>query len=247
MDIVGGLNEIINNTKNLNLNLNYDSRIENLKEDLTKVTENAIGKAAKYVIKAMPVPDAVKDILTDVSEALKTRDFNKIISTVVKSTIREGLESIGLSSSSIKSLMELKDVASKGGFVMAVKNGIEIFANNYLKNNIVGNYVYKFFNNLEVFVQSKDFMKKINIMIKKLDEKKDEFIKKCEEWFKAYNNMNKEEMNKIAEKLNNNTYVLNRYSECVKENNIIKNMTEMINNNKALLSENQQRLIQVVS
>ena len=106
MDIVGGLNEIINNTKNLNLNLNYDSRIENLKEDLTKVTENAIGKAAKYVIKAMPVPDAVKDILTDVSEALKTRDFNKIISTVVKITIRE-VNNIVNSTSFIDSVIKI--------------------------------------------------------------------------------------------------------------------------------------------
>lgn len=111
----------------------------------------------------------------------------------------------------------------------------------------MANYVYKFFDNLKVFVQSKDFMKKINSMIKKLDEKKNDFMEKCEEWFKAYHNMDKDAMNKISESLNSNKYVLNRYSECVKENNIIQNMTKMINNNKGILSENQQRLVEVIS
>ena len=139
-------------------------------------------------------------------------------------------------------------MASKGGFVTAVKNGVEIFASNYLKNNIVANYVYKFFDDLKIYVQSKDFIKKINSMIKKLDAKKDEFLDKCEEWFKAYANMDKNEMNKISEKLANNSYVLNRYTDCVKENNIIQNMTKMVNNNnKGLLSKNQQRLAEVIS
>ena len=247
MNLSNEINDVIQNAKSLSLNLKDDVRIDNLKQDLTNVTDNVIQKASRYIIKAMPVPDAVKDILLDVSDVLKTRNFNTIISTAIKSSIREGFEILGISTSSIKNLADLKNVATKGGFITCVKNGIEIVANNYLKNNIVANYVYKFFDNLRSFVQSKDFMDKINKMIKKLDDKKTEFLNKCEEWFCAYKNMDIKSINNISDALSNNNYVLNRYKECVKENSIIQNMTAMVNNSKKPLSECQQRLCEVIS
>jgi len=153
---------------------------------------------------------------------------------------------LGLSTASINSLMELKDVAKKGGLITSLKNGIEIVEENYLKNNIVGDYVYKFFDKLKNYIMNNEFGKSLERFIKKLDEKKNKFLEKCEDWYDAYKNMNVEKMNDVAVELNNNKYVLTRYVDCVKENNVIQNMTTMINSKNGMLTSNQQRLCQVI-
>ncbi|MBQ8043750.1 MAG: hypothetical protein IJ272_06340 [Clostridia bacterium] len=246
MDLSNQINEIIENTKSLALELEEDRRMVTLKNDLSNAAEKTIDHAAKYVIKAMPVPDAVKDILLDIKDAIRTKDVSKVVSTAVNSTVREGLEMLGLSTSSINSLMELKDIAKKGGLITALKNGIEIVAENYLKNNIVGDYVYKFFDKLKNYIMNNEFGKSLDNFIKKLEEKKDKFLEKCEEWYNEYKNMNVEKMNSVASELDNNKYVLSRYTDCVKENNVIQNMTAMVNNKNSVLTTNQQRLCQVI-
>lgn len=246
MDLSKEINDIIENTKNLALELQEDNRMTALKNDLSNAAEKAIDHASKYIIKSMPVPDAVKDILMDVKDSLKTKDIKQVINTVVKSTVREGLELVGISTSNINSVMELKDVASKGGLITSLKNGIEVVAENYLKNNIVGDYVYKFFDKLKNYIMNKEFGKSLTNIINKLEKKKDKFIEKCEEWYNAYKNMNIEKLNTIASELANNKHVLSRYTDCVKENNIIQNMTAMVNNKRDTLTVNQQRLCQVI-
>ena len=246
MDLSNQINEIIENTKSLALELEEDRRMVTLKNDLSNAAEKTIDHAAKYVIKAMPVPDAVKDILLDIKDAIRTKDVSKVVSTAVNSTVREGLEMLGLSTSSINSLMELKDIAKKCGLITALKNGIEIVAENYLKNNIVGDYVYKFFDKLKNYIMNNEFGKSLDNFIKKLEEKKDKFLEKCEEWYNEYKNMNVEKMNSVASELDNNKYVLSRYTDCVKENNVIQNMTAMVNNKNSVLTTNQQRLCQVI-
>ena len=246
MDISAQLNEIIENTKDLALTLEQDNRMTTLKSDLAKATQKAVDHAAKYVIKAMPVPDAVKDILTDMKDALKTKDIKKVIGTVVKSTVREGLEAIGISDESINSIVELKNIATKGGLITSIKNGIEIVAKNYLKDNIVGDYVYDFFDKLEGYVMNKEFSKNLNSIVNRLQDKKDEYLEKCESWYAAYKQMDLEKIKNIAGELKEDTYILSRYTDCIKENNIIQNMTAMINNRKEPLTLNQERLCQVV-
>lgn len=238
--------ETLNNSKELALQLNVDNRLNLLKEDLGNVTERAIDSAAKYIIKAMPVPDAVKDILHDVKDALKTRDLKKILATAVKSTVREGFELIGLNANTIKSIMELKEVAVKGGYIMAIKNGIEIVANNYLKSNIVGEYVYNFFDKLKNYIMNNTFMKKINSLLEKMMSKKTTYMDVCNKWYEAYDNMDLTEINNIAQKLSDNRYILNRYEDCKKENSIIQNMTAMVNSKKASLSSMQQKLCEAM-
>ena len=246
MDLSNEINEIIQNTKELAIDLGENSKMETLKQDLTGAVEKTVDHAAKYVIKAMPLPDAVKDVLMDIKEAIKTKDIKEVITTAIKSTVREGLEMLGLSKKSINSLTELKDIAKKGGLVTTIKNGIEIVESNYLKNNIVGDYVYKFFDKLKNYVMNNEFMKYLNNIIDKLEKKKKEFLAKCEEWYNAYKNKDLDKINGIAEKLNDNKYVLSRYNDCVKENNVIQNITAMVNSKKDILTANQRRLCEVV-
>ena len=246
MDLSNEINEIIQNTKELAIDISKDSKIETLKQDLTDTVDKTVDHAAKYVIKAMPVPDAVKDILIDIKDAIRTKDVKEVLSTAVKSTIREGLEMLGLSKKSINSLSELKDIAKKGGLVTSIKNGIEVIEANYLKNNIVGDYVYKFFDKLKSYIMNNEFMKYLNNLIDKLEQKKNEFLNKCEEWYNAYKSKDLDKINELSQTLNDNKYVLSRYGDCVKENNVIQNITAMVNSKKDILTVNQQRLCEVI-
>ena len=130
----------------------------------------------------------------------------------------------------------------KGGLAQALKNGIEIIANNYLKNNIVGQYVYDFFNKLKSFVLTNSFSEKINEFLRKLEQKKDRFFEKCNEWYNSYANMDLEKINTIAKNLNSKKEILSQYLECAKENQVIQNMTKMVNSKQEKLTANQLQL-----
>lgn len=246
MELSNQINEIIENSKALMREVEEDKRVLNLKEDLSNAAEKAIDHASKYIIKAMPIPDAVKDILIDIKESLKTKNFKEIISTAVKSTVREGLETIGVNDRNINSLMELNEIAKKGGLITALKNGVEIISENYLRNNIVGDYVYNFFNKLKNYIMNNEFSRSLSRFIKNMEEKKEKFLKRCEEWHEAYKSENLDKINTIAAQLNKNNYILDRYSDCAKENNVIQNMTDMVNNTNKMLTNNQQRLCEVI-
>lgn len=236
------IEEIITRAKENVRDIELDNSIVAMKNDLSKASETALDKAANYIIKAMPVPDAIKDILKDVKEAIKTKDLKNVVSTAVTSSIREGLEILGLSNESIKNVYKLKDVAMKGGLAQAFKNGIEIIANNYLKNNIVGKYVYNFFDKLKNFVLTNSFSEKINEFLRKLEQKKDKFFEKCNEWYNSYANMDLEKINSIAKNLNGKKEILSQYLECAKENQVIQNMTKMVNSKQEKLTTNQLQL-----
>lgn len=240
------ITETIENIKNNTLELDCDKRIGALKEDFSDLAMNALDKAANYVIKAMPIPDAMKDVLKDIKLAIKTKDLKGVISTAVNSSVREGLEILGVSKSTIKNLKDISNLANKGGFVTLLKNGVDIVSKSFLKNNLVGEFVYKFFDELKQYILSRDFMKKLNSLVDRLLNKKDEFLNKCEEWYKAYKNMDITRMNNISQQLANDKYSINKFEECKKENNIIQNMTEMVNNKKGFLSAEQQRLCEII-
>lgn len=246
MQLINEINDVIREAKGLQIDIDESVRMDLLKEDFSTAVSRVLDSAAGYIIKSMPVPDAVKDILKDVKDSLKTKDLKNVLSTAVKSSVREGLEIIGFSSTCINDLMDLKVVASKGGLVTAVKNGVEIVANNFLKNNIVGDYVYDFFSKLKSFIMNKGFIDKLETALKNIEKKKESFLKKCEEWYKSYENMDFSKMNSLSEELSENTDVLRRYIGCRRENSIIQNMTAMVNNKKDILTANQERLCEVI-
>lgn len=241
MELSENITNVISETKN-NLKEIDLKNIEPMKDEMVRAVNKSVDKAADYIIKAMPIPDALKDILKDVKDAVKTRDFKNVLSTAVKSSIREGLELLGLSGKTIKDIYELKEIAIKGGLIQALKNGIEIVANNYLKNNIVGQYVYDFFYKLKNYILTNRFSEKITEFIDKLSIKKDGFLSKCGEWYDAYSKMDIDKMSTISKNLSRKSEVLTQYSECFKENQIIQNMTKMVQNKNQQLSQSQLQL-----
>lgn len=239
---IESLTSTIDNTKEQVKTISIDGNLNDMKNDISKAANTAIDKAANYIIKAMPVPDAIKDILKDVKDAMKTRDLKKIVSTAVTSSIREGLEILGCDKNTIKDVFKLKDIAMKGGLSQALKNGIEIVANNYLKNNIVGQYVYDFFNKLKNYILTNRFGEKINELLEKLQKRKDKFFEKCGSWYNAYSEMDLDAINTIANSLNRKKEITSQYLECAKENQIIQNMTKMVNSKNSKLTDNQLQL-----
>lgn len=230
--------------KNVELNLNkFES---NRQEVFVNIVGKAVDKGAEYVIKELPVPDSVKDILQDVRESIKTKDVKNVLNTAVKSTIREGLEILGLSQKQIKTLSDLKDISSKGGLVNSIKNVIELVGNNFLKNNIVGDYVYDFFDNLKKFIQSNSFMEKINQLIQKVKDKKDDFLKKVDEWYKCYSEGDVDRLTELASNINRKNDIISIDEECSKENNIVQNVTAMLNNKNEKLTNAQLQLCSVM-
>lgn len=246
MELSDVIENLTSKSKSISLELEKDRKLDLFNEDLTNVIGKAIDSAANYVIKSIPAPDAIKDVLYDVKEAIKTRDLKTILTTTVKSTLREGLEMIGMSSKDIKTLTDFKDISLKGGLIQGIKNAIDIVANNFLKNNIVGNHVYTFFNKLKEYVLSNDFKQKISKKVNELVAKKDKFLEKCEAWYKAYNNMDLTSVNKISEELASNKYITRRYDDCARENSIIQNMTDMVNTKKTFLNQEQRVLCEVM-
>lgn len=242
MNMIEDVSDILKDAKEKINDLELDGNLDSMKNNIVKATENAVDKAANYIIKAMPVPDAIKDILKDVKEAIKTKSFKNVLSTAVSSTIREGLEILGLSKNTIKDIYKLKDIAMKGGLGQAIKDGIEIVANNYLKNNIVGQYVYDFFHKLKNYFLTNRFGEKIDEILNNFEKGKEKFFEKCSQWYEAYSNMDLDNVNSIANNIASKRSVINQYTDCAKENKIIQNMTKMVNSKNEKLTENQLQL-----
>ena len=242
MNVLDNLQDIIEQTKDLTKELELDKGLKSLSNELQFGVEKTIDKAANYVIRAMPIPDCAKDILIDVKNALKTKDVKEIFTTVVKSSVREGMELVGFKTSAIKDALNLSDVATKGGLGTILKNAVDIISERFLKNNLMGNYINGFFEGLKNFIQSNKFIEKLKEVLKKGLEKKDKFLKQVKEWYNSYNNMDFEEMNTIATRLNRKRDIINIYPECAKENSIIQNICKMVNSKNEKLSEIQLQL-----
>jgi len=242
MSVLDNLQDIVEQTKELTKELELDSGLKAIANELQTGVAKTVDKAANYVIKAMPIPDCAKDILIDVKDALKTKDIKEIFSTAVKSSIREGMEVLGFKTSTIKNVLNLSEAATKGGLAISLKNAIDLISEKFLKNNLAGNYISSFFEKLKEFIQSNKFVEKLKDILSKGLEKKDKFLNKVKDWYNSYNNMDLEQMNRIATSLNRKKELINQYPECAKENGIIQNICKMVNSKNEKLSDIQLQL-----
>lgn len=242
MSVLDNLQDIVEQTKELTKELKMDNGLKAISNELENGVTKTIDKAASYVIRAMPIPDCAKDILLDIKDALKTKDIKEILSTAVKSSIREGMEFLGFKSSAIKNVLNLSETATKGGLAVSLKNALDLISEKFLKNNLVGNYINGFFENLKNYIQSNKFIEKLKEILNKGLEKKDKFLEQIKTWYNSYNNMNLQEMNKIATSLNRKRDIINLYPECAKENGIVQNINKMVNSKNEKLSDIQLQL-----
>ncbi|MEG1142053.1 MAG: hypothetical protein RSE41_06370 [Clostridia bacterium] len=220
-------------------NLTNDIEMNKDKIALDKIIGNVIDKSSDYILKALPIQDNLKDILIDVKASLKSKSFKKVISTVVTSSIREGLEIIGAPISIVKDINKLKDIAIKGGLKQLLSASIDIVMDKYIKGNLFGDITQKFADDMKQFIASKNFNLKIDNDINKLKDKQNEFKSLCSDWYKAYDKMDIEKINILANEINIKEKKILPSQELNKANNIIQNMTQVINNKKDKLSPMQ--------
>lgn len=242
MELLLNNKDILNTVKDIGKKLELEKDLDGIKNQLGKVLTNTVDKVAAYTIKAMPIPDGFKDVLYDVKEAFKTKDFKEIVSTAVSSSVREGLEMVGLDKDQIKSIGELKDIAQKGGLMYGLKAGIEIVAKKYLKNNLVGNYVYDFFNNIKDAPLSSKFLDKVQGSIIKIEESKEEFLDKCNEFKEAYENFDIDKISALAKDVEKSFKNVKQDMECIRKNKTIQNIFTLVNNKKEKLTDSQLKL-----
>lgn len=226
--------------------LDLEKNIESMKKETGTVISNLVDRFASYAIKSMPVADGVKDILIDVKNVFKKKDFKNLISTVISSSLREGLEALGTPIKIIKDINKLGEIIKKGGLINGVVASIEIVANKYMKNNILGEYVETFFEKVKDGVKSRDFITKLDGHLAKTEIKKTNFKELCDAWYDAYNKMDNNEINKIANAIATNKVLKGANAKIKSENRIIQNMTKLINNKNEKLSHEQLQLCQIL-
>lgn len=233
---------VLNSIRDINKELELEKSLDGIKEQLCKVLTGTVDKMASYTIKSMPIPDGFKDVLYDVKEALKTKDFKEIVSAAVSSSVREGLEILGLNKSNIKGIEEVKEIALKGGVMYGIKAGIEIIAKKHLKNNIVGSYEYDFFNQLKDSPLSNTFLNKMNNSVEKISASKEDFLNKCKEFREAYEKFDMDKMIGVANELQYSLKGVKQDIECIRENKTIQNIVTLVSNRKEKLTESQLKL-----
>ena len=184
----------------------------------------------------MPVNNNIKEILYDVEESFKTHDFKEVVKTAINSTIREGLEMLSVPKDILKDLNKMKEVAVEGGLAKAISAGAEIILNRSLKKNIYGDEIKDFIIKLKAFINNKGFIDKLDQGINKSLKRVDKFKDLCAKWFEAYDTFNVDDMNIIAGRLKQNVKKIEFNKESINSNNLIQNVTKLINNKKEKLS-----------
>lgn len=233
--------EVAVNSKNALVNeLETNPQLSAITKELNSGVTKALDKAAKYIIRALPIPDCAKDVLLDVKNALKTKNLKTILTTAVNSSIREGLELVGLDKSTIKSVFRLKDIATKGGLTYNLKNALDVISEKYLNKNLISENIGTFFKKLKEFVLSSRFVQSVQEILERLNRRKESFFDQVKEWYKSYEELNIDKMKDIANNLNRKKEIINEYEVCKKENGVIQNITSMLSAKNQNITENEK-------
>ncbi len=228
--------------RNIDLDERFDLDLVRNRDEFTNVVSKVINKGANYIIRGMPINNHIKDILIDVKDAFKTKDFKEILKTAVNSSVREGLEILSLPKNVLKDLTNIKDIAVNGGLSEGICAGIEIISKKYLGSSVYSVYIKDLFDKTKEFVKSRDFLNKISNGVNKCLEKINDFKEICKKWYMAYDKFDLDEINNIANSLNKKKSKVNFDIECQNNNNVIQNMTELINNKRDKLTQLQMQI-----
>lgn len=231
--------EELNNTKNLKLDNGLDLAISQNLTDLKKVAENVINSGVDYAIKSLNLNNNTIGNLNEVKKSFKTKDFKDILGTAIDCSVKFGLEIAKMKFPILKTIDALKDISIKGGVGTLISSAIDIVSNKFLDGNLFGDNIRKLFDNVKAFVKSNAFVQKLEQGINKIKDKVDKFKGLCTNWYNAYEKFNINDINNIADSLNKLSNRVSNNAECLKENNIIQNMTALINNKMDKLSNTQ--------
>ena len=236
------VNNFDNMFKNIEIDKNLDKDLYKNRQSFENIITSVIDKGGDYIIKSLPINESVKDVLVDVKSAFKTKDFKEIVKTAVNSSIREGLELLSIPKNVISDITKIKDIAMKGGLKHALSAGIDIVTDKYMKNNLFSNIIGDFIKKTKDFLFTNAFNLKIDAKINNIVDKTKDFNNLCKDWYKAYEKFDIDSINTIAKQINKQEKGIALNDENSNENNIIQNMTKLINTKKEKLSPIQLQI-----
>lgn len=216
-----------------------DAEIEKNKDEIIDIISNLIDKGGNYVIKSMPINTHIKEVLLDVKKVINEKEFSQILKVALTSSINQGLEVLGVSDSNLKQINKMVDTAFDGGLTSSINLGIDIVSTAKKYGNIFYNYIEDFFTNLKSYVSSMEFKRKLYASIEKCLDKVDNFKELCNDWYDAYDNFNMNDIKDIANKLNKMKTKVSFNNDCINENTIIQNITELVDRRKQKLTKTQ--------
>lgn len=235
------MNNILENIseKNLSLQKGLDLEVSENLANFVKITQNTINSAADYVIKSLNISEAERENLNSVRKLLKQADFKDVVNTAISASIKFGLEFAKKKFPILKTIDGVKDMSIQGGVSTLLSSGIDILANKYFKGNLMSDEFKMFFDDIKSFFKSSSFVSKLEQGINRINNNIIKFKDLCKKWYESYEKFNLKEMNDISDTINKFKYRINCNSECLKEGDIIKNMTALVNNKMEKLSKTQ--------
>ena len=231
--------ENIYNSKNLNLKNDLDLNVSASLTDFKKVAQSAINSGIDYAIKSLDCNSELKESLNEIKKSFKTKNSKEILDTAIDSSIKFGMEFAKQKFPILKTLDGIKAVTLKGGIGTLLSSAIDIISSKYLKGNLIGDTLNKFFDNLKGFVKSNAFIQKLEQGINKIKQQVNDFKGMCTNWYKAYENFDMKNINDIAKSIKSFSTKIVNNPECLREGNTIQNMTELINKKMDKLSQTQ--------
>lgn len=228
--------------KKSSLNNELELSLINNKENFDNVITNILKSGIEYSVKALDINKDSDGLINGIKEIVKSKDLKEIVKSSVNASLSQALENKKGNMDILKNLNGFKDMTLKGGLRFFLTAGIEILFSKVTKLNLFKPIIQKLVKNINNFVMSNSFIQKLNGGINKILAKSSEFKKICEKWYKAYDEFNISSINSIAKELDSKKGTILNDIDCLKENNIIQNMTRLINTKKDKLSQLQLQI-----
>ena len=237
--------ELKNTNKIIDLDLKdkLDLNITRNNSDFVKIVADVVKNGITYAIKGLGDQKGdFSEAIESIKEIFNKKDYKKMISSAVEASVIQGLEFNKKGKNSLKDLNSFKDTAISGGLKFMISAGFDILVSKLFKGDIMLPIIQKISESLKGFLSSKSFLEKIQKGIDNIFDKAKEFKKYCQEWYNAYDKFDMEKMNEIANNLNAKKGKVQGDGECIRENEIIQNMTTLINNKRDKLSNMQLQI-----
>ena len=224
-----GTFEIDNLWCDKNSGLNYIEISFVIKDsDLEKVSDLKVYIEQEFNKIINPFITNFNNLNTDIAEY--NRDLREFISVLIDQRIKKD---------NLTQIDKMVETAFKGGLTTSINIGVGIVENAKKYGNIFYNYIEDFFESLKGFISSKDFKSKLYNGITKCLDKVDNFKEMCNDWYDAYDKFDLKDIKDIAGKLNKLKKKVSFDNNCISENSIIQNVTELVSRKKGKLTQTQ--------
>lgn len=201
--------------KDLLLDIKKNLQNDSFKEMLTI----AINGALKEGIDIENYNDYDFEELDDEDEFEEDEDIDDLVETS-NNKINKKIDLSNLSKS--------VQLAFRGGLPQLINLAVEVATAAKKKNNIFSNYIEDFIGRVKTYIQSDQFKNKVNIGIAKCSDKVEKFKGLCAAWYNAYDILNVDQIKDIAKEIKEMKNKVKFDNECINENEVIQNITDII-------------------